>query len=369
MTKLANRIDELQRRRAATIFETARDDYLQGRLSKARGVPATLSLLSLIILATPLILVSFAVVLLSQAGINAISVVLSTIFLIAGAFLLWKRPRRFKTVWTANDAPATFALIHEIAARTGAPPISRLVVSDEMNAYATRDRGQNYLGFGAQLWALLTQEERTAVIAHECAHFVNGDCLRSGLTGRAFGVLQRWYHMIEPADDSGLEALVFQVPVSFALELLISWMLRLAFIESQRAEYLADAIAAEAVGVDAMARSLETLALVPIWQRRHLEMHGSNSPKGHEMLDALCRAVRDPAHPLRAGLLKELESEDHKLDTSHPPTRFRLQFLEHVGTCRADRVAITADWCAIAKEWDHSLRAAGDELHAAASPQ
>ncbi len=367
--RLAELTDLLQRRRAATIFERARDDYQNGRLHEVRGLPAMLSLLSLIVLATPLIFVGLAVALLWSMGLTLGSIVLSALFLLVAGFLLWTGRRQFGVVWTPHDAPATFALIDAIRARTGAPVITGLVIDDDMNAFALRTGGQNYLGFGVPLWAMLTEDERTAVIAHECAHFVNGDCLRNGLTGRAFRVLQRWHHMVEPANDSGLEALVFQFPAAFMLELLAGWMLRLAFIESQRAEYLADAIAAEAVTAEAMSKLLRTQTLAPIWWRRHLEMHGGTSPKGHEMLKVLGSAVRDPHHPLRETLLEDMQSADHKLDASHPPTRYRLQFLQYVAARDADQSTIAADWDAIAREWDQMLRTMGDDLHAAANPQ
>jgi Zn-dependent protease with chaperone function len=269
--------------------------------------------------------------------------------LLAG--IAWEvRPRlwrpRLDDALTRATAPAAFALVDEVAGVAGSRPPDRIVISDEFNASYGRAgiRGHRVLVIGLPLWNALEDQQRLALLAHECAHDVNRD-LRSGLlVGTAIDTLRRWAWLLHPdlrpnqrawavsgAPSSALVMLaeflapLILLPLSATVGSLAVGLHRLAARSGQRAEYRADELAAAVAGThasielleqflagDASVRSMQTaLRANPnadIWARQRAFLAG-------------IPAIQRERWRRIAG------REQHRTDASHPPTLLRQDML------------------------------------------
>lgn len=159
-----------------------------------------------------------------------------------------------------SHAPELHALVAEVAAAVGAPVPQVIGVDDSFNAYSTSVglRRQRVLCLGLPLWGALDGAQRVALIGHELAHFVNGDVRRLLVTQPALTMLGDAADLFRPspADRAGGllemvgEALGRAVSwvlsrLLFGVHLLLVWT---ALRDSQRAEYLADELAARTAG-------------------------------------------------------------------------------------------------------------------------
>src|SRR5262249_26321605 len=126
------------------------------------------------------------------------------------------------------------------------------------------------LVIGMPLFSILSDEERLAVLGHEVGHFVNGDPTRTIFIGTAINTLVEWYPLLLPAPnvvyDRGLLEMLtrpvlnlFMRGLAGFVKLLIKALSHLSWHNTQRAEYLADNMAARVGGSDAMIAALEKL--------------------------------------------------------------------------------------------------------------
>jgi Zn-dependent protease with chaperone function len=104
------------------------------------------------------------------------------------------------TPLTRSEAPALYRLLDRVAQATEHPPIDALVVDATFNASYTRVglRGRPVLSLGLPLLAVLDPQQKVALMAHEMAHGVNGDPVRSLFVGSAVDALQAWYNLLHP---------------------------------------------------------------------------------------------------------------------------------------------------------------------------
>lgn len=174
-------------------------------------------------------------------------------------------------VLTAQEAPELHALVREVASAVGAPMPHVIGVDGDINAYATSVglRRRRVLGLGLPLWGALDRPARVALLGHELGHFVNGDVRRGPVTQPALTMLGNAADLFRPRGGSDSVGLL--VMVGEWLGRLASWTLsRLLFAghvvlvatalrESQRAEYLADEMAARAGGTAGATRLMDTL--------------------------------------------------------------------------------------------------------------
>jgi Zn-dependent protease with chaperone function len=169
------------------------------------------------------------------------------------------------------EAPALWQLVDDVAAALDTPPPDRIVVEPEFNAHWSRAgiRRTRVLGLGLPLLAVLSPRERVAVVAHELAHARNGDIARSWFIGSAVGALAELGSLLTPAGGtphhetallevvSGMLLRVLRLPVDG----LLAAEAHLLMHDSRRAEYLADALAADVAGTDA-AVALQVIMLL-----------------------------------------------------------------------------------------------------------
>jgi Zn-dependent protease with chaperone function len=237
-----------------------------------------------------------------------------------------------------DEAPELWALVDRVAAAADAPVPHWIGLDGSLNAYTTAVglRRRRVLCLGVPLWSALDPQERVALVGHELGHFVNGDVRRLPLQQVALRTLGELADLIRPRAESevggiiGMLASVLQWLVQWllfqliaGLHLLIVWI---GLRDTQRAEYLADEIAARAAGSAAAVRLTDVLLI-------------------HDALDTVIRrearaqrsgaAWREAADAARAALaadlpaLRQLSRRDEvSLFASHPPTGLRARMLE-----------------------------------------
>jgi len=292
---------------------------------------------------------------------------LSSLLLIAVAALLWLRPwtNLFVLIaalalpllaWSVRPRVAPppeellrredFPTLHTLADRTaqamGAQPADGLAVSTELNASFRRAgwRGRRYVTLGLPLLLLMRPDERAAIVAHELAHGVNGDPLRGHFLYSAVDTVFTWSTVIRPAaiGASGREQpfgpfiSLLAIPIDLAMlaasqafGLFGKGMLLLVYRESQRAEYLADRLAASVTGPGAMRSALRTLSLSEPAEEM---LHRAALNGGLTQLGALLREFRRDLPELELERLNRLSRrEDWRVDATHPPTALRIDML------------------------------------------
>jgi len=276
----------------------------------------------------------------------------SNVFFAIGAFALpllaWSvRPRLTQPPPARLDRaafPALHALTDRAAYALGSPAADGIAVSTELNANFRRAgwSGRRHVELGLPLLLLLHRDERTAVVAHELAHGVNGDPLRGQFLYSAVHTLFTCEAVLRPTaiGESGREQQfgpfisLLAIPldlatmaISKAFGLLGQGMLLLVYRESQRAEYLADRLAATVAGGAATRSMLQALSLT---EAADAAMHRAALQGRLTDLPALLRDFRRdlPAAEVE-GWLERSRSEGWRVDATHPPTAMRIDMLAH----------------------------------------
>ncbi|WP_151480905.1 M48 family metallopeptidase [Streptomyces albicerus] len=261
--------------------------------------------------------------------------------------LAWTLRPRFpglpddKPLLRRTDAPDLFALIDEVAAVVGTRGVDTVAVSTEANASVTTYgiRGRRLLTLGLPLWEILTPQQRIALLGHELGHYSNGDTRHGLVIGNALRSLTTWRYYIAPASNPNLvEAfinLVYALPRSLIQGLLMV-LDRLTLRATQRAEYLADSLAARAGSTEAAAavmnRLLVVSSAVSMLQReanaQQVGRHGTTDQEPWhglwERLGAHMESIPESEYE-RQRRIAALRG--HSVDSTHPPTHLRRQCL------------------------------------------
>ena len=283
---------------------------------------------------------------------------------LAAAIYLWPRARRNRRpTLTQTEAPVLFSLLDAITERQGGARIDGVHVTADFNAYAALYAPRTQvIGIGAPLWLALDADQRLALLAHECAHFANNDPARSELTGQAMVTIDRWCSLFSPpelydhatqtsyvVDDRGLTGQIVGALFGGATRSLSFVFERLIFVESQRAEYFADVMAAKIAGSHAMAAALKRTMLAPLagTALKRTRYTGANEvPVFANMAKAVRNATPEEAEPILRTAMEQLLT----VDQTHPPTRFRVEVVNAVVTQGASIDASEIDWTALNAE-------------------
>ncbi len=300
------------------------------------------SILAALIHSAGLLLAVAGVAVLASAGWNLFQVVFGLILLM----LAWiARPRLAPIpdyVLDQNEYPVLHSITRRLAATLNAPPVADIEASADFGAsYRSAGwRQERYISLGAPLMAILTREERLAVIAHELSHGANGDPMRGLFLFGAVDTLSNWAEGMRPtsvghsADSMPLGPIVSILAIPFDLALLAlsemlfaaaRGMVLLVLRDSQRAEYLADLLAASAVGTQAMIDGLEKTYLeaeVQAASRRHA-LTRPDEPLQTELVGEVA-SVNDAAMQAHRDRSK---AELWQVDSTHPPTALRVAML------------------------------------------
>ena len=261
--------------------------------------------------------------------------------LVLVALALWPRlprPDRYGRRLRRDQAPELFRLVDDVAAAVGAPVPQVVEVDSTFNAStsAVGLRRRRVLRLGLPLWGVLPPQQRVALLGHELGHFVNGDVRRGPVTRVPLTTLGRLADLLRPGrpiNDHGLAGMIGEllarVVFGSARRVVQAGHVGLVWVclrDSQRAEYLADELAARAAGSTAAAQLADTLVLSdPLFMVARREARkGVAAPGWMEAADA----VRTDVVPRLAGTRQLSVRDEVSLFATHPPTGLRARMIE-----------------------------------------
>ena len=246
------------------------------------------------------------------------------------------------TFITQAEAPILFGIIEDLRLKLGASKIDYLVIDQKFNASMgyTGFQRKRVLTLGYPLLFVLDAQETVELISHELAHDVNRDPSRGYMQWYAFESLWRWYKVTHPVEiittDAGLYGVLLSIPFNLAMwcisqvflgcAYLLSWLL---WRDSQRAEYYADYLAVTMSGT----KSSES-SFMKVSYHNFLELAVQKSVvhrKENDVFDLFRESIasippREIERIQRVNLLY-----NSKVDSSHPPTAYRIGFVQSRG--------------------------------------
>jgi Zn-dependent protease with chaperone function len=190
---------------------------------------------------------------------------------------LWFLPRPHKNptnLIQREQAPMLYQVTRRIAEALGKPPIDDIYWNVTYNAsfgqYGWRRKRSLILGL--PLLSVLNEEELVALLSHELAHSANDDPNRGFLLGTALYSLASWYQLIHPiyrmrTNDRTPTTMHMSTFTSIFLPIAgLIWVVgyvlsQLLWYDIQRAEYLADWLAAQVSGTNAQFAALDKAQL------------------------------------------------------------------------------------------------------------
>ncbi|MEV4347045.1 M48 family metalloprotease [Actinoplanes sp. NPDC049596] len=267
-----------------------------------------------------------------------VSTVLGLVLIAIAVALRPRLPRLPDDVIVLDPArtPALNGLVQRVASAVGAPAPTILLLGYDLNA-STRSVGlkrERALRIGLPLWATLEPQERVALLGHEMGHFVNGDVRRGLLTQMSKTTLDKVADLFDTRTrgEGPVEFLIAIATtligwtvsrIAMALQLLLYWISQR---DSQRAEYLADELAARAGGSAAAIGLFDHLLLhLPIDTVMRREARAGNGPDAWLAAARIARANQAANVPALRRLSRRTEVS---LFASHPPTALRAEMLE-----------------------------------------
>lgn len=270
------------------------------------------------------------------------------LLLVAFAFVLRPRFGRLPDdvpVLHRTDAPALFSLIDEVAAVADTRSVDAVAIDAQVNMsvrpYGVRSR--RLLTIGLPFWEILTPQERIAVLGHELGHYSNGDTRHGLIIGNALRSLFTWCYIMARIPAPNIVGvfvnLLYLVPRSLFLGVLML-LERLTLRATQRAEYLADEVAARAGSTKAAVGLMDRLLVggsAATWLQRE-----ANKQQAFRSRREVTPGAEEPWQGLWERLAADMESipeseyerqrragarRGHCVDSTHPPTHLRRECL------------------------------------------
>ena len=366
---------KLNHRIGERIFLDAHKDYLRGEVNRR---PLTLYLANGIagfVLITPFLLIAAGVWVFMLDFPNILFIILGVVVCMVGWTLVPRRMQNHERTYRRDELAALFRFFDSISDALGAARVDGIHITDDLNGYLWESglghKRERIIGIGMLLWDSTTPDQRIAFAAHEIAHQVNNDPARGRLVSMALYTLEQWDLLLSPSryldfeDDIAvgetLSEMMLVVP-RFGVELIWVAMERLGFVEQQRAEYLADACAAGVSGVKPAIGLLEKLSLNTMLDKEMAGLHPSGMQSGSEVMMQLARVISHASEEERDRVLEEMRQEESAVDSTHPPTAFRIAFLSLLGVGTATVTPDQVDFDGIEAEIAPLREAMGDAL-------
>jgi heat shock protein HtpX len=254
------------------------------------------------------------------------------VLLLLIAFVLRPRVPQLRDTPTPRERLATLLeLTGRVARELGTPNVDYVVVGPEYNAAVSRVgwRRRRVLYLELPLFLALEPQERVALLGHELGHNVNGDANRGVVVGTAIFTLATWHRILHHSSRGGLDtfeliaAAIMEV-VSYVPRAWLRLLSLLSWRESQRAEYLADHLAATIGGTQAAVSAFAKLQHGnAMW--RLVRTAAVGQPET-DILQELRRAVAlDTGNSAAAA--DERRIDHYPLESTHPPTPYRIRAL------------------------------------------
>ncbi len=356
-------VTELNKRFGEAIRDNVVKDIARNRTMGPSKIRRVATFFAISIMVTPYCVAGLGVAIVFFNLDSIPAIVIGTIILTTGYFLRTPKHQNSQKTLRRADVPTLFSLLDDIAKLLGAPEVDGVHVSSEFNAYmAEFGKKERVLGIGAPLWLALETPERLALLAHEVAHLINQDPARGRLAYGALGTLARWHDLTHPPaivdhetnssfyyEERGLLGQLFGLLFGGMIATIALGFEKLIFADSQRAEYLADVAAASVAGVTAEYASLKKLILSPMVEDA-LKLTYFDGSKDISLFENMASAVRIPDADRAAELYAEATKSMHAVDSSHPPTRYRMEVVAAAGSSTPAIESDTVDWAAIDEE-------------------
>lgn len=267
------------------------------------------------------------------------------IYLLFGLLLVgvawFTRPRIGKLednerVLPREEIPATYEVMDDLAKNMGLPMIDGIIINEKYNASIMKIgwRRRTIVNIGVPLFASLTPEEQCSIMAHELGHYLNKDLTYGFYIETALNTLFDWYSLLDPVpSNQTFEYSLLDMLTNFFMKILAQipffffWLLlHLVWNNSQKGEYLADLRAAQTCGSQHMMNALEKLHYDDIYNHS-LSKVSLNDIETNVIDDFRTRLQAMPEREKKRYKLR-CAREKFQLDATHPPTAFRIQFLE-----------------------------------------
>jgi Zn-dependent protease with chaperone function len=298
------------------------DDPRRGKAALASYVLATTVYLPFVVLT------GCGLFLIIGQWFDLFSLMLGLVFALSGLALI----PRFSRLPDAGllypgDAPELFGLVHRLYDDAGGKPIDTIVVDTSYNAWSGRTgwRQRRAVGLGLPLVSVLEPQEFVALLSHEVGHSVNGDALRGAYIGNALDISLQSYWAFRHGSRGALRVAsrtVSLVPWSVALGLVT-----LQFSSSQEAEYRADSVASGMAGSTALVGLLRKVILQTSYETAYFRSGGSLTA----LIDDLRVRVKSVPDREIDRQLRVTELPGARLDRTHPPTAWRIEFAKQRG--------------------------------------
>jgi heat shock protein HtpX len=263
-------------------------------------------------------------------------------FAVLGLFLLalsWvTRPRfgkldKSEQIVPREELSELYHVVDKLCETAGVRPIDGIIIDQEFNASVRTVgvRGKRILTIGLPLFTILPKDERMALLGHEIGHFANNDVARSIFVGGAIGTLATWYDLLDVQHVDEIEG-IFGIISGFFMKglalipyVLFMLIIHLSWHDSQRAEYFADLVGAELSGTKSSISLMEKIQFDQIFY--HVVRKAAVTNSSSSLLDHFRKKVEElPSKEFRR-LKRVSELELSKLNYTHPPNAYRIQFL------------------------------------------
>ena len=333
------------------------------RKATAFSLAASVHLLTLAVLITGILLIA--------TGYPSIPPMLLGAGVCVFAWIMRPKPARVpqKDIASRENFPALYALVNDVARELGGQPIENIVVNEEFNAaYGLAGwRRVPVLWIGLPLWMALRPPERLALLGHEVAHGVNRDGTRSFIVWSALRALDKWIHFLQAplyhAKTSreilaGYVTWIFSIPFAGLQSLLA----QLLWLDKQQAEYFADYLGATISGTDAVISTLQRLGCREHLNDVLLRNAYSTSQSGAYILGLFRQRMASLPDREWQRLERSNLQEGARLDASHPPTAYRIDFLRAHTMASAKLIATESVMAAVDKELQTLQDRLGDRL-------
>lgn len=315
-----------------------------------------------------------------------VTAVFNTLPFFAISYWLWPNFGPLPDEFLAPEKyPTLYGFVNKIAQSLGAPKVNHIVINSMFNAaYSVYGlRRTPVLMLGWPYLAVLTREEKVALLGHELAHAVNGDPSRGLFVGTATHILQNLYKIIWLVRNWGLglafgfglfllvSALfarpLFSADIWHSMVLIVLGGLLLSLIpllgvfglryflwrERYRAEFRADRLAAQVAGSEPVASSLQKTSWAhAIAMAMNLHYRQMIKTKQYQDLTVLLNQHIEEAPAKETERIKRLEAKKEQIIYDTHPTKTALLAALAANPITTPSVTFSeAEWAAFEKEF------------------
>ncbi|PPA70361.1 M48 family metallopeptidase [Jeotgalibacillus proteolyticus] len=265
--------------------------------------------------------------------------VITAVMLLGVAWVARPRINRLEkedVVLERSQLPELFGVLDDISDGLHIKRIDGVVLDGQFNAAIGQVglRKKVILRIGMPLFSIMTPEERLALLGHELGHLANGDLSRGGYIGTAMNTLATWYQVIHPGipsehDEVGVLEWIssfFLRGIAFFPKSGYYLLLYLLYFNSQQAEYYADYAGARVAGGEASKMVLEKLQYHDTYAYSVRKTALSNDKT--DLYSFFTHQLDTMPQREKLRLKKINEMEKSKVDETHPPTHYRMNYLE-----------------------------------------